>query len=137
MPATAFVITGRISNGDVSFLTWGYLRLLEKHGIAIGSHTVHHLDLRTLSDADVMAELRGSRRLLERRLGHEVRWLAYPAGAHDGRVVALARRAGYLLAVTTEPGAVHDSAHPLELRRFEILDSTGVAGLASFVDPRR
>ena len=133
MPATAYVITDRISSRDSSFLTWQELRVLERDGIAIGSHTVHHLELTKLSDREALLELRGSRALLERRLGHPVQWLSYPEGAYDARVVRLARRAGYVLAVTTRPGTLQDARAPLELRRFEVLDSTGVAGVAALV----
>ena len=42
MPATEYVITGRVSNGDPSFLTWPQLGRLEKLGVTIGSHTVTH-----------------------------------------------------------------------------------------------
>ena len=133
MPATAFVITGRISGPDPSFLTWGQLHLLERRGIEIGSHTVHHLELPSLGDAEALAELRDSRSVLQRRLGHPVQWLAYPAGAVDARIVELARRAGYVLAVTTRPGRTQGAADPLELHRFEVLDSTGVAGLAAML----
>jgi peptidoglycan/xylan/chitin deacetylase (PgdA/CDA1 family) len=137
LPATAYVITDRISNGDPSFLTWKMLRVLERHRVAIGSHTVTHADLTTLSDAQALAELRGSRRTLERQLGRPVPWFAYPAGAFDARVVELVRRAGYRLAVTTQPGAVQSSQTPLELHRFEILDSTRANGLASLLSGAR
>jgi peptidoglycan/xylan/chitin deacetylase (PgdA/CDA1 family) len=79
MPATAYVITGRVSGPDSSFLTWGELRALERHGVAIGSHTVHHLELPLLSDASARRELVESRRALERHLGQPVQWFAYPA----------------------------------------------------------
>jgi peptidoglycan/xylan/chitin deacetylase (PgdA/CDA1 family) len=133
MPATAYVITDRISGPDPSFLTWGNLRALEQRGIAIGSHTVHHLELTRLGDEQALAELADSRRLLERKLGHPVQWFAYPGGAEDPRVVALVRAAGYVLAVTTEPGAVQSAADPLTLHRYEVLDTTGVAGLAALL----
>jgi peptidoglycan/xylan/chitin deacetylase (PgdA/CDA1 family) len=133
MPATEYVITDRISGADISFLTWPELRRLEHAGIAIGSHTVTHRDLTTLSSADALAELSDSRRVLERRLGHPVQWLAYPAGAENASVVALARQAGYVLAVTTSPGSVQSAADPLELHRYEVLDTTGVGGLASML----
>ena len=133
MPATAYVITGRISNGDTSWFTWGELPRLERLGFDIGSHTVTHPDLTTLSSAAAYDELVRSRQALERHLHHPVQWFAYPAGAEDAAVVDEARRAGYVLAVTTRPGAVQDDAHPLELHRYEVLDSTGVAGLAAML----
>jgi peptidoglycan/xylan/chitin deacetylase (PgdA/CDA1 family) len=131
MPATEYVITGRVSGPDISFLTWPELRVLERRGVEIGSHTVTHADLPALSEVAALDELRSSRLALERHLGHPVQWLAYPYGAFDARTVELARRAGYVLAVTTRPGRDEDSRTPLELDRYEILDTTGVGGLAS------
>ena len=131
MPATAYVITGLISGPDPSFLTWEDLLALERQGIEIGSHTVTDRDLTLLSDREASAELRASRRDLERHLGHAVPWLAYPHGAVDARIVQLVRRAGYELAVTTRSGRIQQSSALLQLRRVEVRDTGGVAGLAS------
>jgi peptidoglycan/xylan/chitin deacetylase (PgdA/CDA1 family) len=133
MPATAYVITSRVSDFDPRTLTWGQLHALERGGVTIGSHSVTHPDLRTLSDAQAVVELRNSRRRLERHLHKPVQWFAYPAGARDARIVDLVRRAGYVLAVTTQPGAVQSAQTPLELHRYEILDSTHVSGLAALL----
>jgi peptidoglycan/xylan/chitin deacetylase (PgdA/CDA1 family) len=133
MRATAYVISGRISNGDRSFLTWPQLRRLERRGVEIGSHTVSHRSLTSLSTTQARAELVRSRRVLERRLGHRVPWLAYPFGAYNGRIESLARRAGYLLAVTTVHGTRHSARRPFALPRLRVLDSTGVRGLAAML----
>jgi peptidoglycan/xylan/chitin deacetylase (PgdA/CDA1 family) len=133
MHATEYVITDRLHGTDPSFLTVPQLRVLEQRGVEIGSHTVTHVDLPTLGDAQVMQELTASKRTLERAVRHPVLWFSYPAGAYDSRVVGLVARAGYQLAVTTQPGACQSSARPLELERFEVLDSTGVAGLAAIL----
>lgn len=136
MRATAYVITGRTTNGDRAFLTWRQLQALERRGIEIGSHTVTHADLTSLSDREALRELVQSRRALERRLGHRVQWFAYPFGAYDHRTERLVRRAGYALAVTTEYGVVQSASRPLALRRLRVLDSTGVAGLAAMLGAR-
>ena len=133
MPATAYVITGRISNGDPSFLTWPELKVLEKRGFDIGSHTVHHLELTLLPAAQAWYELEASRHALERYLGHPVQWFAYPAGRENPQVVELVRRAGYVLAVTTQPGERQAADDTLRLHRFEVLHSTGVSGLAALL----
>lgn len=125
--ATAYVITGRISGRDESFLTWPLLRSLERRGIEIGSHTVTHADLTHLTDAALSDELRTSREALERGLGHPVQWLAYPYGRVDGRVVTAAREAGYVLAVTTAGGHAQLAECALQLRRLRILDTTTLA----------
>jgi peptidoglycan/xylan/chitin deacetylase (PgdA/CDA1 family) len=133
MRATAYVITSRISNGDVSFLSWPQLHQLEQDGVELGSHTVHHYELPGLSDPAALQELIQSRRALEAHLHHPVQWFAYPAGRFDARSEALVRQAGYVLAVTTEPGRVQDARSPFALHRYEVLDTTGVIGLASML----
>jgi peptidoglycan/xylan/chitin deacetylase (PgdA/CDA1 family) len=136
MRATAYVITSRISGPDPSFLTWGRLHTLERHGFDIGSHTVNHRELTMLPDAEALRVLTQSRRALEQHLGHPVQWFAYPAGAFSAHAAALVRKAGYVLAVTTQPGALQSAQVPLELHRYEILDSTGVAGLRAILGGR-
>ena len=131
--ATAYVISGRLSGADSSFLTVPELRVLERRGVEVGSHTVTHAALTHLDDAHALAELSASRRALELAVGHSVPWFAYPYGAYDEHAVALVRRAGYQLAVTTRSGSCQHSGERLELKRLEVLDTTGVAGLAAML----
>jgi peptidoglycan/xylan/chitin deacetylase (PgdA/CDA1 family) len=133
MRATAYVISGRTLRSDTVFLTWHLLRALERDGVEIGSHTVEHRGLTSLSDGEALRELVRSRRAIERQLRHPVQWLAYPYGAYDSRIERLAQRAGYVLATTTEHGVVQSAQRPLALSRLRILDSTGVGGLAAML----
>jgi peptidoglycan/xylan/chitin deacetylase (PgdA/CDA1 family) len=109
------------------------MRQLESRGIEIGSHSATHAHLPSLSDHEALRELVQSRRAFERHLRHPVQWLAYPYGAYDARIERLARRAGYVLAVTTEHGSVQSARRPLALRRLRVLDSTRVDGLAAML----
>lgn len=132
MPATAFIITDRVSGPDPSFLTWRELRDLEHDGFTIGSHTVHHLDLTKLTPAQVWRELQQSRRTLERHLGRPVNAFAYPYGAEDPSVVRTVNSVGYSLAFTTTPGDAQSSLHLLLLHRYDIhrnVDLTRFAAL--------
>jgi peptidoglycan/xylan/chitin deacetylase (PgdA/CDA1 family) len=133
MPAVAFVITARVSDGDPSFLTWPELQLLEQRGFTIGSHTVHHLELTLLPAREALAELVLSRQALQRHLHRPVRFFAYPAGRVDAQVLPLVRKAGYLLAFTTAPGDVQRAGEPFLIHRYEVLDTTGVAGLKALL----
>jgi peptidoglycan/xylan/chitin deacetylase (PgdA/CDA1 family) len=135
MPATMYVITDRPPLVNSGFLSWGGVKELEREGFDIGSHTVTHRPLTSLSSQESVEELVRSRQELERHLGHPVQWLAYPHGAVDARVVELARYAGYVLGVTSSWGTIQDARDPLELHRLEILDSTGVTGLAEALSP--
>jgi peptidoglycan/xylan/chitin deacetylase (PgdA/CDA1 family) len=133
MRATAYIVTSRLKNGYPLFLSWRLVRQLPSRGIEIGSHTASHVDLTSLSDREASRELMQSRLAIARRLRHPVQWLAYPFGDYDARIERLVRRAGYVLAVTTEGGSVQSARRPLALRRLQVLDSTGVAGLAAML----
>ncbi|MDP8911776.1 MAG: polysaccharide deacetylase family protein, partial [Actinomycetota bacterium] len=80
---------------ELATMPWDDLRALAERGIEIGSHTVSHPRLTTVSDARLERELRESREHLEDELGRPCRFLAYPYGDEDGRVHAAAARAGY------------------------------------------
>jgi peptidoglycan/xylan/chitin deacetylase (PgdA/CDA1 family) len=133
MHAISYLITERISGDDRSFLTWKQVRRFEERGVAIGSHTVSHAVLTSLSDAGALAELVQSRKKLEQKLDHRVPWLAYPYGSYDSRIETLAKKAGYKLAVTTEWGSLQSAQRPFALKRLRVLDSTGVSGLAAML----
>ena len=99
-------------------------------GWELAAHTIHHLDLTTLDAAQLHEEVAGSRAILRREYGVPVDDLCYPAGRFDATVVAAVKAAGYAGATTEVPGyASRDK--PYELDRFEILGSSGVAGLAA------
>ena len=132
MPATEYVITSRVDDGDPSFLSWPELRRLRALGFDIGSHTVHHVDLTALPVGDAYTELLESRLALERHLHTAVPWFAYPFGRADAQVARLAARAGYLLAVTEQPGETQSV--PLQLERERVLPTTGLAGLRALVE---
>jgi len=129
MVATAYVITSRVTGPDRAFMKFKALRRIEAAGIEVGSHTATHPDLTAVSESTALAELRESRLVLERGLGHPVQWLCYPAGRYNASVEDLARRAGYALAVTTEPGSVHDRSRPFAISRVRVSNTTGVGGL--------
>lgn len=103
-PATFFIISGRI--GERAFLTAKQLKRLSGAGMDIGSHTVDHLELPSLSESSRAQQLTQSRKELEKVVGHPVRWFCYPAGRNDSASAASVAKAGYLLGYTTEGGSV-------------------------------
>jgi peptidoglycan/xylan/chitin deacetylase (PgdA/CDA1 family) len=80
---------------QLATMNWDELREHAARGIAIGSHTVSHPHLTTLSDDELRSELNESKREIEDRLRRPCDDLAYPYGEHDARVRAAARAAGY------------------------------------------
>ncbi|MFD5496208.1 polysaccharide deacetylase family protein [Streptomyces sp. NPDC127091] len=101
LPSTAYLTTGAITPGGRSLLppapmmTLDRVAELERSGMEIGSHTVSHAQLDTLTAGRLRAELADSKAVLEDALGHPVPHLAYPHGYNSPRVRAMASRAGY------------------------------------------
>lgn len=104
-------------------------------GWELAAHTIHHLDLTTLSAAQLKLEVAGSRAILRGKYGVPVHNFCYPAGRYDDTVVAAVKAAGYIGATTEVPGYA-SRERPYELARFEILGSSGVSGLAADLSSR-
>ncbi len=131
MVATFFVITGRFH--EPGFLTAGQVRALDRAGMDVGDHTRSHVDLTLIPAAQVTEQTAGSRRALERTLGHPVYTFAYPYGRHDAAVEAAVRRAGFTMAYTTAYGTSLSTAAPLTMPRLHVgraVSPEGVVGLA-------
>ena len=99
-------------------------------GWELAAHTIHHLDLTTLEAAGLKEETAGARAILRREFGVPVRNFCYPSGRFDDTVIAAVRAAGYAGATTEIPGYA-SRGKPYELARFEVLGSSGVAGVAA------
>jgi peptidoglycan/xylan/chitin deacetylase (PgdA/CDA1 family) len=63
----------------------------------VGNHTVNHLDLRRLSDANAMGEVTRAEQLIRSATRREPRPLfRFPYGARDARTLRLVHRLGYV-----------------------------------------
>lgn len=80
-------------------MDWTMLEQLVEAGWEVGSHSMSHARLPTLSEEALAAELLDSRRMIEARLGR-CDLLAYPFGAWDERVATAAAASGYSFAFT-------------------------------------
>lgn len=96
-------------------------------GWELGSHTITHADLTTVSAEQLASEVEKSKRGLERQFGVEIDHLCYPAGQFDDNVVAATEKAGYTTASTVEPGLASRD-EPLTLNRIRINGSDGLSG---------
>jgi peptidoglycan/xylan/chitin deacetylase (PgdA/CDA1 family) len=98
---------------------WDELRGLDPSVVTLGSHTLTHPILTTLSGEEAEREIAGSRRLLERRLERAVESFAYPNGDADDEVLACVRR-NYRSAVSVEEGQVAPGCDPHMLPRINV-----------------
>ncbi|MDB4984243.1 MAG: putative xylanase/chitin deacetilase [Patescibacteria group bacterium] len=92
---TFFIITNYQGYG--AYMTWDDVIALDRAGMDIESHTVHHVNLaKAKTPAQVASELADSKATLEAKLGHPVIALAYPEYGHNPTVDLAVKNAGYL-----------------------------------------
>ena len=120
---------------ELATMDWDELRDHAARGIAIGSHTVSHPHLATLSDDELCRELNESKSEIEDRLRRPCEDLAYPYGEHDARVRGAARTAGYGRAYALRGSRSDPFAVPrLDLYRRHTLPRTLLRALARSYD---
>ncbi|HPE02794.1 MAG TPA: polysaccharide deacetylase family protein [Burkholderiaceae bacterium] len=95
---------------------------LERLGMSIGGHTVHHPILTSVSANEARAEIRNNKARLEALLGHPITLFAYPNGGpgrdYAAEHVAMVREAGYAAAVSTSFGTATATTDPFQLPRY-------------------
>jgi peptidoglycan/xylan/chitin deacetylase (PgdA/CDA1 family) len=98
------------------------VRALARAGMTVGSHTATHPILAKIDDAEAEREMRESRARLESITGEPVTQFAYPNGRlgddYELRHAEIARRVGFELALSTDPGMVERGSDPYRLPRF-------------------
>lgn len=116
--ATFYVVTTYMGYG--AYFDWMMTGEVLKAGMTIGSHTIDHKSLTSVSASELDKELRESKSALEGKLGITVTHLAYPNGAFNDSVVAAVKRAGYRSATTINPAPVKSPVAPLALPRIRV-----------------
>jgi peptidoglycan/xylan/chitin deacetylase (PgdA/CDA1 family) len=126
-PSTVFLVSDLIGKENL----WDYKELnikkrllnrdkiieMKDNSVVFGSHTRTHPFLSKLSTQEIEDELFGSKSALENILSQPVKFLCYPYGNYDERTVAVAKRAGYLGAMTMNRGLIHKGDDPYKIRR--------------------
>lgn len=134
MVATFYVITQRTH--EPGFLSGAQIRKLERAGMDIGAHTRTHPSLTALGATALRDEVEGSQQDLRRLLGHPVYWFAYPYGVFNSTVIDEVKRAGFLLATTTQSGTQASTRAPFTIPRLHVGRSATAATVLGLVQHR-
>lgn len=117
MKATLYLILGgtesnycigisrtNISCGD-NYLSWSQIKQMsDSNLIEIGAHTINHVDLANISPERQWQEISESKKRLEDIYNITVTAFAYPYGMYNQTSIDSVNKAGFLTAVTTQPG---------------------------------
>lgn len=111
-------------------LDWDQVRSMQASGIDFGAHTMTHPSVARLDPANLDAELRASRKLLEAGLHGPVLDFAYPFGKTSDCLSATddcLAQCGYRSAVTTIEGINSAGADLFRLSRMQISDDRSLS----------
>jgi peptidoglycan/xylan/chitin deacetylase (PgdA/CDA1 family) len=136
-----YIISGQV--GWYGRMTWPQLREMLLHGMQMGSHTVHHVDLSRLlyvSEDAVQQELQQSQQTLAENLHVNIQQFCYPYGDpfnwgnwfQQQKIMSMLANDGYVGATTAfgMTGSLQSSANPLALLRIPVY---GTEWFQSFV----
>jgi peptidoglycan/xylan/chitin deacetylase (PgdA/CDA1 family) len=107
--ATAGFVPCEADHEAFDLADWRELRSLDASIITIGSHSMTHPILPSLSDAEIEAELRDSRRMIEAKLARPAELFSYPNDDFDARALAGVRR--HYRAAVLSNSTTHSDPH--------------------------
>lgn len=120
--AVVFIPTGLI--GTTYYMSWPQIKEIDATGlISFQAHSVHHKNLTSIPQSDLITELVQSKKDLENNLGKPVNFMAYPEGASNGFVWDQVQKAGYLGAVGTYYGTIVSEGNLLNMPRIKVSGS--------------
>ena len=103
LKATVFVITNTIDT-DKNYMTSNEIKSMDSNNIRIESHTTVHEQLDKISYSDNVKTMTASKAKLEKILGRNINYLAYPYGTYNDNIIKAAKESGYKLAFSTQYG---------------------------------
>jgi peptidoglycan/xylan/chitin deacetylase (PgdA/CDA1 family) len=125
--ATVFAITDfigmtgswdyQIARFRAKHCNWEQLRVLAAEGWEVGSHTVSHPDLTSLSASRLWYELKSSKDILAEQLQRKIEIISYPFGKYDNTVLAGVKKAGYAGGCTLGHNTFFTQEYPYALFR--------------------
>jgi hypothetical protein len=156
LPATVFIVTGYCGKRnawpsqplrpfvpDLELMSWREVREISQAGIGIGSHSVSHPWMSSLSPGEIGEELYGSKSMIEDRIGIPPDSFAYPYG--DCGNIAETTAVHYRLACGTKLDFLSAGSRDVDLPRLDVcylqnpywLRSLGTKTCGAYVRARR
>ncbi|MFH1478942.1 MAG: polysaccharide deacetylase family protein [Candidatus Omnitrophota bacterium] len=123
LPATIFIAPGVI--GKEGYMTWEQvIEMSDSDVVSIGSHSMNHAYLPHIQKYYLDLEIKGSKDLIERYIKKKVYSFSYPVGGFNDYVRNLVVRAGYKIAVATNPGKKYPKHDIFAMKRLRISNTS-------------
>ena len=140
-PATFFIYTDFVGGGK-NALTWDEVRELKAQGFDVQAHSKTHSNLAvpppnespTDRAARLDAEIVATKQLMEKRLGGEIQYFAYPYGGFDPEVVAKVKAAGYQIGFGAKKGSNPFFIDRYRLKRYSVFMENDLTKFMQMLD---
>jgi len=132
LSAYFFILLSRV--GQDGYMNWGQIKELRNNGMIIGSHGMTHRILIAISDKEIEAELKDSKRILEDNLGVTIRHLSIPRGFYNQKIIQKAKEVGYESVFTSDLGINLDSS--FRLKRIAVRNSLSIGRFKRILEGR-
>lgn len=83
------------------FLNWNEVKEMAENGVEFGSHTLTHPHLTQISIKKAKEEIFNSKKMIEDKIGKEVKFFCYPYGEFSKEIVEIVKESGYKAAFVT------------------------------------
>lgn len=103
-------------------MNWGDIKRLISKGHYVGSHTVNHLMLGTITDEKIISkELKESREIIHSKLGFYPKTISYPVGSYNESTITLSKKIGYQFGLAVGQDIYNPNKHSkFEIPRIEL-----------------
>jgi len=119
-------------------LNWNEVKEMHKYGVTFGAHTVSHPNLTNISEEEARTELSESKKIIEKNLGENVDFFAYPYGSRDSynlRIRNMVEESGFTAACTLNSGVNKAGEDNFLLKRTNITYTDSLKPHWLFVHP--
>jgi peptidoglycan/xylan/chitin deacetylase (PgdA/CDA1 family) len=126
-----FIITDFVNEKQAGYMTWSQIEEMSAAGQRFGSHSRNHPDLQGKSTDYLVWQALGGMEAIQEHLGYHPRWISYPSGGYDAKVIAVYKSAHYWGGLAAQQGATHTLDGIFELERVRVRGSYTADDLAA------
>ena len=133
LPATFYIISGELTD-QPDYMSATQVKNLQLAGNEIGSHSVTHPDLTTVSSTQLQNEMQNSQATLQSVTGVPVTDFAYPYGAYNPNTIAVGKQ--YYQSQRTVNGGLNtkDNLDLTQLKIYEVDSNISQAQVQGWVN---
>jgi peptidoglycan/xylan/chitin deacetylase (PgdA/CDA1 family) len=105
---------------DGTFLKADQIKKLMSDGWTIGCHSMTHANLKTIQLSKMPYETRDAKDELQKKLGKEIKYYAYPRGKYNNEIVEAIKQSGFQFGFTMDDSFINEKTSRLAIPRIGV-----------------